>query len=42
MRKRWKVNKGRSRRMFKKSAFPVKRNNKNKTGMGIKRGGTRL
>jgi len=42
MRKRWKVSKNRSRKMFKKSAYPVKRNNRNQTGMGIKRGGTRL
>lgn len=42
MRKRWKANTRRSRRQFTKTAYPVKRNRQNKTGNGIKRGGTRL
>lgn len=42
MRKRWKMNKNRSKRLFKKTARPVKRNKKYNTGRGIKRGGTRL
>lgn len=42
MRKRFKISKGRSQRLFKKTAYPLKRNRRNQTGLGIKRGGTRL
>ena len=42
MRKRWKVKKGKSRKLFKKTARPVTMNKRKVTGRGIKRGGTRL
>ena len=42
MRKRWKMNRRRSRRLFRKTAKPVRMNKKYNTGRGIKRGGTRL
>ena len=39
MRKRYKISKGRSKKLFRKTARPVKAN---KVRSGIKRGGTRL
>lgn len=42
MRKRWKTSKGRSRKLFRKTARPVVMNKKKNTGRGIKRGGTRM
>jgi hypothetical protein len=42
MRKRWKVKKSRSRKLFKATSKPVRLNKKYVTGRGIKRGGTRL
>lgn len=38
MRRRWKVKKGKSKRVFRKTARPVKFNKRR----GLKRGGTRL
>lgn len=42
MRKRFKMSKNRSRKLFRKTARPVMMNKKKKTGRGIKRGGTRM
>lgn len=36
------MSKNRSRKLFKKTARPVKMNKKYNTGRGIKRGGTRM
>lgn len=42
MRKRFKMNKNKSRKMFKRTARPVRMNKMKQSGRGIKRGGTRL
>ena len=42
MRKRWKVSKNRSRKMYKKTANPVSKFNRPSKYNGVKRGGTRL
>lgn len=42
MRKRFKMSKKRSKRLFRKTARPVVMNKRKVTGRGIKRGGTRM
>lgn len=42
MRKRFKISSRRSKRLFTKTAFPLRANRTKVTGKGIKRGGTRL
>lgn len=42
MRKRFKINKNKSRKLFRRTAKAVRMNKTKQTGRGIKRGGTRL
>ena len=42
MRKRWKMNNRRSKKLFRKTARPVNMNKRKQAGRGIKRGGTRM